>query len=68
MDRGDLVGRFVVGECFFELMLPNRVGGIDDPRLRLSFRLDFEQVDSEVLHGLLNLFFAAFPEESADFG
>ena len=54
-DRRQLVGRFVVGEGFFHLALPRRIGRIAEALHARAARVDIHQVEGELLGGLAGL-------------
>ena len=60
-DRGQLVGRFAIGEGMLELALPFRVRAEGVAQLRLALRLDGEHFSRVIEDGSGRVFFGASP-------
>ena len=68
VDRGQLVGRFAVGERGVELALPFGVGGIGDAGPRGTGRLQFEHVGRQIDDRLADAVLLPLPKPAAELG
>ena len=68
VDRGQLVGRFVVGERGVELALPFGVGGKSDAGPRRARGLQIEHVGRQIDDRLLDAILLPLPKPAAEFG